>query len=788
MFTKKRLDDYVSVYQSYLNKFESNGENGSNTDGYKYYKFVSSPQAVVLLDFGRVKFSDIKGNKNPTVPPKLMIPDVSNIWKTLSGTNTPDGWKIQLGSKYSETKRNNYSEIEKTRTGQPGTKIISVTPGLKYKINSLINNSPKVPDVFSNAPNVTPTPTSGTNYVTNMQNDAGISSETDFLTKVIEQNWLDSFRLKSDATGSTINFSSYTSLFEPETNNNADITKNAIGVEWFGYFRPPNVSTQYSFTFSTSNGGNFLMWLGNKAICEYTPVNADIIFPNVEFTPNPPVREPKYYPIRIQYYANSNSDLSRVFSFGIKNLTTKDDLDLKDVLFTINDGKYFPELQYLSFVSTSDEKFSKAAMVCYTNDLTTEENRNTFYDFINSQKYITLNKTNDRDAKTNQDEFGIIEANKIFYSQVSIPNNPLSSPNVFSIYRMDVDMRMNQTFQINTKRDPATNSFTMNSIDDKLTTLGNTYTTLPNYYPDNPSAGINATAGECKKQCNESSTCNWYFAYKSNDTDRCVVDSRNEQPLFNQVRPTGGNIANSSVDDKTSSLNLRNFSFPKSTGCGKNSVLLEESEPVLNTQIYTDSFPYSTYVIDPYVIPNVNNSGKCSDETYLKLNAEAKNILAANTLYQEDGKYKHPDGTMKLSNYPPYTDTNFWSSITELDKNEGFSTVKTNALADSRNNALNNVAKEQRLLNTNEQINSTYSNLSTNIQDYSKLKTFMENDVNYDLSGNTLLHFRNARKPTLREQNALDSNEGGMTQNSLYILGTITAASLLILAVLLGRE
>ncbi len=68
-FTKKRLDDYVSVYQSYLNKFESNGENGSNTDGYKYYKFVSSPQAVVLLDFGRVKFSDIKGNKNPTVPP-----------------------------------------------------------------------------------------------------------------------------------------------------------------------------------------------------------------------------------------------------------------------------------------------------------------------------------------------------------------------------------------------------------------------------------------------------------------------------------------------------------------------------------------------------------------------------------------------------------------------------------------------------------------------------------------------------------------------------------------------
>ena len=96
--------------------------------------------------------------------------------------------------------------------------------------------------------------------------------------------------------------------------------------------------------------------------------------------------------------------------------------------------------------------------------------------------------------------------------------------------------------------------------------------------------------------------------------------------------------------------------------------------------------------------------------------------------------------------------------------------------------------RQQQLENTNAQINSTYANLSDNIQNYNQMRTFMENDVNYDLSGNTLLHFRNTRKPTVREQNALDSNEGGLTQNSLYILGTITAASLLILAVLLGRE
>lgn len=788
MRTNNRLDDFSSVYKDYLKKLESSDPNSTNTDGHKFYRFVSSPDAVVLFDFGRVNSSDIDGNQ------KSNIPDVSKIWKALPGKNTPAAWKIQLGANYSDMKRNNYSEIESARAGKPGTNITSIEPGLQYKIIALINNRPVKPDPFNaaNPPTPSPTPTvksSGPNYVKNMQIDMGVNSESVFLTTVLEQGWLDSFRSSSDSLGTTIDFSSYGKLFKPISNKDlqSNLTKTAIGVEWFGYFRPPDISAQYSFTFSTSNGGNFLMWLGNKAVCEYTPSNTDIIFPNVEFTPNPPIREPKYYPIRIQYYANSNSDSSRNFSFGIKNLTTKNDLDLSSVLFTINGGKYFPKLQYLAFLSTSIDLFANAALACYTNDIGSSENLNLFYNFINSQKYITLNKINDKDILTNQDQFGIIEGDGTLYSQVKIPTNPLSLPIVFSIYRLDVDMRMNKTFQINTQKDPATNSYIMNPVDDSLISPGSTYTTLPNYYPLNPSAGRNATAAECEKQCSGSSpgasNCNWYFAYQSNGVDRCLLDNKNSQPVFNQVRPTGGNEAYTSVDDKTSSLNMRDYSFPKSKGCGPKSVFLDDSEPVLNTQIYTDSFPYSTYIIDPKLIKDLKDSGKCSDPTYLKLNAEAKNILAVNTLYQEDGQYQHSDGKMRLSNYPSYKDTQFWSNI-----QESFSTTNTNALDDTQNNAIGNKAKDQRLQNTNSQINSTYSDLGTNIQNYNKTRTFMENDVNYDLSGNTLLYFRNARKPTIREQNALDSNEGGNTQNSLYILGTITAASLLILAILLGRD
>lgn len=793
MITHNRLNDFSSVYKDYKNKLDSDGPNGSNTDGYKFYRFVSSPDAVVLFNFGRVASLDIHEDDA-----------VKKIWNPLPGTNTPDAWKIKLGIDYSESKRNDYSDIESTRIGgKPVKNITSVTPGLQYKMMALININPPPPDPFNAeksppplSPETSKTKTSGPNYVKNMQNDLGITSGSAFLKAVVNQEWLDAFR-PFKSIGTTVDFSSYDKLLQPISDETvgSKIETNAIGIEWFGYFKPPDLSVQYSFTLSTSNGGNFLMWLGNAAICEYTPSNADIIFPNVEFTPKTPIREPKYYPIRIQYYANANKPestkdavLPRNFSFGIKNLTTKDNLVLSTVLFTINKGTYFPKLQYLAFLSTSIDLFANAALECYTNDITTSENKLSFYNFINSQKFITLKKTNDRARETtNQDQFGIIKENGIFYSHVSEPNDPSSFPVVFSIYRLDVDMRMNKTFQINTEKNSATNSYTMNPVDDGLIKRGSTYTTLTNYYTDNPSAGINATADECKKQCTglspDDSTCNWYFAYRSNGVDRCLIDNKNSQPVFNQVRPTGGNTANSSVDDKTSSLNMRNYSFPKYKGCGPNSVLLKESETVLNTQIYTDSFPYSTYIIDPKVISNVNQSGICGNETTLKLFAEAKNILGKDTLYQDDGQYQHSDGTMKFSNYPPYTDTKFWSNV-----QESFSTTNTNALGDTQNNANLNKAKEQRLQNTNSQINSTYSDLKTNIKNYSKMRTFMENDVNYDLSGNKLLYFRNARKPTLREQNALDSNEGGLTQNSLYILGTITASSLLILAILLGRD
>ena len=73
MITHNRLNDFSSVYKNYLNRPDSSGQTDKNSEGYEYYRFVPSPDAVVLFDFGRVKSADIRS--------------VSNIWKALPGTN-----------------------------------------------------------------------------------------------------------------------------------------------------------------------------------------------------------------------------------------------------------------------------------------------------------------------------------------------------------------------------------------------------------------------------------------------------------------------------------------------------------------------------------------------------------------------------------------------------------------------------------------------------------------------------------------------------------------------------
>jgi hypothetical protein len=795
-YTNNRVNDFSKRYQEYVDRMTGGSDKSSDpllsnsvTELYEYYQFVSSPDAITLTPIGATLAKDLMSLKKGT------------IWTKQDGVNTPLGWKMLIGESFSELKR-----AEMGASKYYKSRIKTKTPGLEYKITIL----PKDPSGKDNYPNTTEK-----NYFNNFT-EVDIESNTAFLEACMHREdgdksiaWIDRFGYDSKVSyktykhksttnfsGSTsTDFSSYNKLFNIPPKEK-DIDNHAVGIEWFGYFKAPLLG---EYTFSINSGSGFcLLWIGSKSICEYTTVNADITSKTLPFTIN--VTEDRYYPIRIQYYANRNTDPNdkRNFSFKIKQNSSQNNIKLSTCLFSLNSGTYYPYLVYCAFVSRSLDNFKYGKFDCYMVDTesTSETDFKTFYDFMNVQKYHHIVKKNDHDRISGIIQYGTLKDGHN-YSDISDAMNTHSLPTVFSIYRLDSDIRMGQVFQVNTDRHDTetTSPYEMSIMNINLLNQGNSYDAFPYFYPEYPSKGKTVKdAGECKKLCNDKPDCAYYYEYKSNKVPRCFLGQNNAPPIYTQIRPVGSDPLHS-VDDNTSTLYIRSLSFPKISGCeGSHSILLNSNEEIKNTVDYGNEFKYSNYTLSSRSIDSYKSVGRCADTAFLKLEEEARNILYSKTEYQDDGKYIHPDGKTDFANYPSTSDINFWRSIKLLpegmrNRREGLKTKNTDAVLDTQDEIADVSVKEMEFADKQYAINQNLYDLSNNlIPLYLDKRNEMNNNVNSDLSGNSLLYFRNQRIPTLKEQSAFDANESGFMQNSLYILGTMTAVSLLILAVLLARE
>ena len=760
-YTNDRVNEFSKRYHEYVEKIE--GESGkSDESAFKFYNFIQSPDAIKLIEIG-------------TCPSKDMINlNDGALWKPLSGENTPEGWKMKIGEKLSEYKR--------TEAGLSNdvSKITKKTPGLICKITLLSSN-----------------PDEGDNKYVNSFKQLGVLSNSAFLDKCIERyygaestSWIDRFLRVEKITHTTLttDFSQYDNLFTDKTNVPNIINTYSIGLEWFGFFKPSAGLGEYKFEIN-SGTGFCLLWIGNKAICEYISTNADINTKSNPFTIT--VAEDRYYPIRMQYYANANNDIKREFSFKIMKTSTLTQLPSNECLFTLNEGTYIPKLTYCSFVSRSIENFKVGKFDCYSmnEDISkiSDADYIKFYEFMNKNKYTFSVKQYDYDKVSGVRQFGTLK-DKVNYTDVSVSTNPNSKPEVFYIYRVDSDIRMNAQFQINTQKKVINDVQQPYEIALMKTVFnkGSSYDTFPNYYPNNPADGVNVSGpNDCKKRCNDLPGCNFFYTYQSNKIPRCVVGTDNQRPTFSQIRPIGAN-ANQSADEGTSTLNIRTLNFPKVQGCGDNAVFVNDEQDVQNTIDYSNSFAYSNYTLSSNPITSHKEVGRCATTDFLNLENEARNILYSKTDYLSDGQYKRPDGTIRKADYPSTDDRNFWNSIK---LREGLDTKNANAISDTQDGVGNILSKEQKFAATQMIINKNLYDLSNNlIPTYLDQRTKMNNNVNSDLSGNELLYFRNQRIPTLREQTAFDANEGGFMQNSLYVLGTMTAVSMLILAISIARE
>lgn len=757
LFTYDRLNDFVKNYKEYINNLITKSE-GPDGNLYKYYHFEYSPNGINITDIGRIPSQLIisSPSNTPSATPStgsIIKPEPStntwaNNWTPFTTTNTVNAWKMSLSKTYNATKTN----------AQKSLNMKSIKPGLQFSIIQLTSNA------YS------------TNYNSFQTNSKSfINSFSDPSSTVLVPPTI------------VTSMDTYVNAFQDPNKQlfPTFVSKQQLtfGCEWTGFFKPTSVGN-YVFTMN-ANSGYFYVWIGDKSVCEYTPSNLDIYNGSQTFTIN--ITEVKYYPIRIQFYEQITPQMSPLtFSLDIQFMNvdgTTTQIPTNNCLYAIynSDGtNYVPPLLYCAFVSQSPADFLLGKFKCYRYDLdkTTPADLISFYAFLNKYKFSMQSQKYDMDNGGINIGFGKLPDN-VKYTPVSGDVNSL--PDRFSIYRLDTDLRMGNSYQVDT-RIGGDALYSMRMMDPSLLNYAGSYNQLPDYFPENQDLtkyqpATNDDGEACKINCNNTQNCSHYYTYMSNGHPKCIIaNATMPSPSFNQILPN--NTPNNSIDAGSSSLFMRNLQLidPSCSIVGNSTP--GQGPPIANintvnsVNVNDNSFPYSNYNLSTNTITTNAHLGVCGDASYNLYMNNAAQILYQNTTYNRDGTWINSPSEGFQTGSTPLAQTKY-----------------TDAINDTSDSIRAGLQNQQQYAQMMQQINSNYSNLAyTDIPAYLKTRSEMENNVNYDFSGNELLYFRNKPIPTTQQQNIIDNNQGAHTQNLQYVLGTLTAAALLVLALIIGQE
>lgn len=815
LFTHLRLDDFVKNFQTWINSPDNpiNPKSSYKGSEYDYVSFIPSPDAIRLIDIGRIPLDEIKGFFQPT--------QTQNSNGNTVAVNTPSGWKTQLGKQYSDIKKVENKNIKDPDLYDISDGLFGQAITLQISDNSQNTRSPSIasPSVGS------PSPAKSGNSILTF-NDLGISQQN-FL-KYIDikgSSWINAFSQPYETQISNV----YSGFFRdinydkdfgfnstpgasgpaPDSKKVKDSLETSfVGIEYYGYFKPETMGN-YSFTIDA--GQDFcLMWLGNKAVCEYVISNVDIKSSNMEFKQT--VLEDSYIPIRIQYFASKQrvndstvNQNKRTFSIKVKNNDTNTIVDNSKCFKTIKTKKtdkiYIPTFIYSAFVSERIDDFKQGKFVCYSFGDKTDDDNNKFF------SYMKANKKDIFDGKYDSvitdglsiSEYGTLP-NEINYTDAYNPSTTI--PSTLSIYRIYSDIRMGRTFQVNkTKKN---GKYEMIELSGDLISLTNKYTEFPNYYPSSDPVNrldklSSKNKNDCSKECNKvpDSKCSYFYTYTKDDTDYCVTGTNYSSLLFNQI--PGNNQSNGS-------LYIRGYETANPTieEC-RDGIKTDKKSLVTNTIDYTASNPYYNYTITNNVIENPVNLGACGDEKlessileYKKRQQEAARILYDDEQYRSDGYYMKTPGTFSKPNYgeisadfikkvPGYKAPGY--KAPEAPSSEPFETQMTDATQDTGSN-INKLRSIQQSVQQKE--NAIHENKKKITGDlvptFTKTRDILKDDNKYDYNGDVLMYLRDTKIPSKDEQRLIDSSDERFKQGSMYSLGIITAATLIIFAIYLGKE
>jgi hypothetical protein len=261
---------------------------------------------------------------------------------------------------------------------------------------------------------------------------------------------------------------------------------------------------------------------------------------------------------------------------------------------------------------------------------------------------------------------------------------------------------------------------------------------------------VNISEPDCKTSCQNNVNCNHFFYMNTSTGGKCMQDTAsNSNPMFSYINPT----------QKLTSSYLGNKKYNVYTSCGNN----EQMQPIKTDLVKK----YSDYTV-AYNNISVNDSKNtyyCAEDTYIKNNQKILDI------YTNKSGFTTMEGMSLREGIDSNASNILMPTLDRLTTNAG-------TLQSKQIDVSNNYIATMNAFNKHKGLTQT---LDTDF--------YRDNDIDRTLFGKFEIDDRDS-KPDIGIEDAIkkDTNIMILQQNTLYTIGTITAATLLIFAIVLARD
>ena len=326
-----------------------------------------------------------------------------------------------------------------------------------------------------------------------------------------------------------------------------------------------------------------------------------------------------------------------------------------------------------------------------------------------------------------------------------------STKDLREFYTAEPDLKMNKLFYASTYPE---NKF-LREVPADLQTNGNTYIKYSDTHPltpDNFNVTDYSNTNNCEQQCNSTLGCNYFYkVMDAAGATSCLIPKNNEPVSYLPKQPDSQYIS--------SELNIKNKIIQ--TGNKATDAVYNKARYIANGYDDTVNLRFADYPVERKVLSKSDTPGP-EGTSYVR---ELQNRVAQRTNGTKPislTNINNPMNAGKIENFTTVVD----HSLTKLNEiDEQLNQYKTNVykINPNRIDISNNIAA----------INQTYLDMSGNQE-------------KYDFTGKTIYALEKEDRSlsaSLLKDNAIYKEE----QNTVYVVTTLTMATLLVAAVLVAK-